>query len=81
MHPRTSRRNGCCSDQQSFHQLLKVVAENGLEWRAIVRKEHNQEGKEAIRAKKDAFNAWLQTDRHLICNPGTLRREKRQLRQ
>ena len=39
MYPRTSRRNGCCSDQQSFHQLLKVVGENGLEWRAIVRKE------------------------------------------
>ena len=38
--PRTSRRNGCCSDQQSFHQLLKVVGENGLKWRAIVRKEH-----------------------------------------
>ena len=29
-----------CSDQQSFHQLLKVVGENDLEWRAIVRKEH-----------------------------------------
>ena len=40
MHPRTSRRNDYCSDQQSFHQLLKVVDENGLEWRAIVRKEH-----------------------------------------
>ena len=25
MYPRTSRGNGCCSDQQSFHQLLKVV--------------------------------------------------------
>ena len=40
MHPRTSRRNDYCSDQQSFHQLLKVVDENGSEWRAIVRKEH-----------------------------------------
>ena len=27
--PRTSRRNGFLSDQQSFHQLLKVVGENG----------------------------------------------------
>ena len=27
-------------DQQSFHQLLKVVGENGFEWRAIVRKKH-----------------------------------------
>ena len=27
-------------DQQSFHQLLIVEGENGLEWRAIVRKEH-----------------------------------------
>ena len=40
MIPRTSRRNGCCSNQRSFHQLLKVVGENGSEWRAIVRKEH-----------------------------------------
>ena len=39
-YPRTSRRNGCCSDQQSFHQLQKVLGENGLEWWAIVRKEH-----------------------------------------
>ena len=40
MYPRTSRRNGCCSDQRSFHQLLKDMGENGLQWRAIVRKEH-----------------------------------------
>ena len=33
--------------------------EDGLEWRAIVRKQ-NQKVKEAIRAKKDAFKAWLQ---------------------
>ena len=38
MHPRTLRRNGCCSDQRSFHQLLKAVDENGSERRAIVRK-------------------------------------------
>ena len=104
MYPRTLRGNGCCSDQQSFHQLLKVVGENGLEWRAIVGKEHlgescgqkrlrmagdsekitpwwNQEVKEAIRAKKDALRPGYRTDRHLICNPGTLRREKRRLRQ
>ena len=40
MYPRISRGNGCCSDQQSLYQLMKVVGENGLEWRAIVRKEH-----------------------------------------
>ena len=40
MHPRTSRRNGCRSDQRSFYQLQKDVGENGLQWRAIVRKEH-----------------------------------------
>ena len=31
MHPRTSRRNSCCSDQQSFYQLLKALGETGLE--------------------------------------------------
>ena len=63
MYPRTTRGNGCCSDQQSFHQLLKVVGENGLEWRGDSEKRTpwwNQEVKEAIRAKKDAFKAWLQ---------------------
>ena len=25
MHPRSSRRKSCCSDQRQFHQLLKVV--------------------------------------------------------
>ena len=61
MYPRTSRRNGCCSDQQSFHQLLKVVGENGLEWRAIVRKEHlggTKRLKKPLEQRK--FKAWLQ---------------------
>ena len=40
MYPRTLRRNGCCSDQRSFHQMLKVVGDNGLKWQAIVRKKH-----------------------------------------
>ena len=61
MFPRTLRRNGCCSDQQSFHQLLKVVGENGLEWWAIVTKEHLG-GTKRLRSysSKDAFKAWLQ---------------------
>ena len=81
---RTSRRNGCCSDQQSFHQLLKVVGENGLEWRAIVRKEHlggTKRLKTLFEQRKMRSRPGYRTDRHLICNPGTLRREKRQLRQ
>ena len=67
MYPRTSRRNGCCSDQRSFHQLLKLVGENGLEWLAKVRKEHldgtkrlKKNSSKPIRAQKDAFKAWLQ---------------------
>ena len=62
LYPRISRRNGCCSNQRSFHQLLLVVGENGLKWRVTVRKAPwwNQEVKEAIRAKKDAFKVLLQ---------------------
>ena len=84
MHHRTSRRNGCCSDQQSFHQLLKVVGENGVEWRAILRKEHlggTKRLKKLFELRKMRSRPGYGTDRHLICNPGTLRREKRQLRQ
>ena len=40
MYPRTSRRRGCSSDQQSLHQLLKAVGINSLEWRVIARKDH-----------------------------------------
>ena len=40
MHSRTSRRNGCSSDERSFHQLLNAVGENRLEWLRIVKKEH-----------------------------------------
>ena len=39
------------------------MGENGLEWRAIVRKEHlggTKRLQKATRAKKDAFKAWLQ---------------------
>ena len=68
MYPRTLRRNGCCSNQRSFHQLPKVVGKNGLEWWAVVEKKlkklyytwWNQEVKETIRAKKDAFKTWIQ---------------------
>ena len=84
MYPRTSRRNGCCSDQQSFHQLLKVVGENGLEWRAIVRKEDlggTKRLKKLFEQRKMRLRPGCRADRHLICNPGTLRCKKRQLRQ
>ena len=40
----------------------------------------NQEVKEALRAKKDAFKAGYRTDHRLICNPSALWRKKRQLR-
>ena len=40
MHSRMLKRSGSCSNQKSFHQLLNVVRENGLKWRAIVRKKH-----------------------------------------
>ena len=82
MYPRTWRRNGCCSDQQSFHQLLKVVGENGLDWRAIVRKKHlsaTKRLKKLFEQRKMRSRPGYRTDRHLICNPGTLRREKQQL--
>ena len=81
MHPRTLKRNGCCSVLQSFHQLLKVVGKNGLEWRAIVRKEHFGETKrlkKLFEQRKMRSRPGYRTDRHLICNPDTLRREKRQ---
>ena len=82
MYPQTSRRNGCCSDQQSFHQLLKVVGENGLEWRAVVRKEYlggTKRLKKLFEQRKVRSRPGYRTDRHLTCNPGKLRREKRQL--
>ena len=84
MYSWTSRRNGCYSDQQSFHQLLKVVGENGLEWRAIVRKEHlggTKRLKKLFEQRKVRSRPDYRTDRHLICNPGTLRCEKRQVQE
>ena len=62
MYPRTSRRNGCCSDQQSFHQLLKYVERKRLRVAGVSEKRTpwwNQEVK-ATRAKKNAFKDWLQ---------------------
>ena len=82
--PRTSRRNGCCSDQQSFHQLLKVVGKNGLDWLAVVKKEHFGETKtlkKLFEQRTMRSRPCYRTDRHLIGNPRTLRHEKRQLRQ
>ena len=82
MYPRTSRRNGCCSNQQSFHQLLKVVGENGLEWPAIVRKKHlggTKRLKKLFKQRKIRSRPGYRTDCHLIRNPGTQRFEKRQL--
>ena len=67
---------------QSFHQLLKVVGENGLEWQAIVRKKHlggTKRLKKLFEQRKVRSRPGYRTDRHLICNSGTLRREKRQL--
>ena len=84
MYLRTSRRNGCCSDQRSFHQLLKVVCENGFEWRAIERKEHlcgTKRLKKLFEKRKVCLRPCYRTVRHLICNSGRLKREKRQLRQ
>ena len=51
MYSRTSRRNDCCSDQRSFHQLLKVVGKNDLRVAGDNEKRTswwNQEVKEAI---------------------------------
>ena len=82
LHPRTLRRNGCCSDQPSFHQLLKVQDENGLEWRTIVKKEHlvrTKRLKKLFEQRKMRSRPCYRTDCHLICILGTLRREKRQL--
>ena len=69
-----------CSNPQSFYQLLKVVGENGLEWRAIVRKE--QPGgakrlKKLFEQRKTRLGLCYcyRTDRHLVGNPGTPRRE------
>ena len=72
------------SDQQSFYQLLKLVGENSIEWRAIVRKEHlggTKKLKKLFEQRKMRSRPGYRTDRHLICNPGTLKRQKRQLRQ
>ena len=68
----------------AFHELLKVVGENGFEWRAIVRKEHlggTKRLKNVFEQRKMRSRPGYRTDRHLICNRDKLRREKRQLRQ
>ena len=72
---RTSRENGCCLDQQSFHQLLKVVGKNGLAWRAIKRKEQlggTKRLKKLFEQRKMRSKRCCSTDRHLICNSTTL---------
>ena len=79
MYPRTSTRNGCCSDKQLFHQLLKVVGKNDLEWRAIMRKEHlggTKRLKKLFEQRIMCSRPGYRTDRHLICDSGTLRCEK-----
>ena len=73
MHRRTSRRNGCCPNKRSFHQLRNVVVENGLEWRAIVKKRTlwwNNRLKKAFEWRKMRSRPRYRTDRHLICNNG-----------
>ena len=55
-----------------FYQLLKVVGENGLKWRAIVRKEHfggTKKLKKLFEQRKMRSRPCCRTDRHLICNP------------
>ena len=62
----------------------KNCGRNGLEWRVIVRKEHlggTKRLKKLFEQRKMRSRPGYRTDRHLICNHGTLRREKRQLRQ
>ena len=63
---------------------LKVVSKNGLEWRTIVRKEHlcrTKKLKKLFEQRKMRSRPGYRTDHHLICNFGTLRREKQQFRQ
>ena len=84
VHPKTTKRNGYRSDQRSFHQLLKVVSKNGLQWRAIGRKEHlgGATGLKKLfeqRKMRSTSRLYYRTDCHLISNSRTLRREKRQL--
>ena len=64
----------------SFHQLLKVVGHNGIEWRAIVRKEHLggiKRLKKLFEQRKMCSKPCHRIDRNLICNPGTLRRKNK----
>ena len=63
---------------------VPTLGENGSELRAIVRKEHlggTKRFKKLFEQRKMRSRPCYRTDRHLICNPGTLRYEKRQLRQ
>ena len=74
----------CCSDQRSFHQLLKVVGENNLKWRAIVKKEHlgrTKRLKKLFEQRKMRSKPCYRTDFQLISNSGTMRRENRQIPQ
>ena len=75
MNPRTFGTNSCWSDQ-----LLNVVGVSHFEWREMVRKEPLVEPKvkETIRVKTMCSRPRYMTDRHLICNPDTLRHEKQQ---
>ena len=55
------------------------MSENGSEWRVIVRKEHlggTNRLKKLFEQRKMRSTPGYRTDRHLICNPGTLRREQ-----
>ena len=58
------------------------MSENSLEWWAIVRKKRLDEikrFKKLIEQRKMRLWPGYRTDRFLICNPGTLKRKKRQL--